>query len=162
MAPGVVNLRFMCHCLAKAVKMHLDFNPTHENFLQDLRNTDSNLEFTYNFKSDLKVTLHPQQFKTDHLLQNKSEIDIDRQVIQIQSKMDQFDFDKRILASSRIQEPEPEQINESILGEEDQFGRQDNSSDEGIHEEFSEFGDENAKIQTLRREELSANIFLKD
>jgi hypothetical protein len=34
--------------------------------------------------------------------------------------MEQLDFDKRILASSRIQEPEPEQINESIImGEED-------------------------------------------
>jgi len=33
MAPGVVNLRFMCHCLARAVKMHLNFNPDNENFL---------------------------------------------------------------------------------------------------------------------------------
>ena len=30
MAPSVVNLRFMCHCLGKAVKMHLDFNQTNE------------------------------------------------------------------------------------------------------------------------------------
>lgn len=28
MAPGFLNLRFMCHCLARALKMHLDFNPT--------------------------------------------------------------------------------------------------------------------------------------
>ncbi len=33
MAPSLVNLRFMCHCLAKAIKMHLDFNPTNANFL---------------------------------------------------------------------------------------------------------------------------------
>lgn len=59
MAPGVVNLRFMCHCLARAVKMHLNFNPDNENFLQDLRRIDSNLEFTYNFQNELKVTLHP-------------------------------------------------------------------------------------------------------
>jgi len=49
MAPGVVNLRFMCYCLAKAIKMHLDFNPNHANFLQDLREVNHDLEFTYNF-----------------------------------------------------------------------------------------------------------------
>lgn len=26
MAPGFVNLRFMCHCLAKGIKRHLDFS----------------------------------------------------------------------------------------------------------------------------------------
>lgn len=77
MAPGVVNLRYMCHCLAKAVKMHLNFNPTNENFLQDLRSKDQSLEFTYNFQNELKVTLHPQSHQTDFLVQNKSEADID-------------------------------------------------------------------------------------
>jgi hypothetical protein len=47
MAPSVVNLRFMCHCLARAIKMHLDYNPTDENFLQDL--PDKDMTFTYNF-----------------------------------------------------------------------------------------------------------------
>lgn len=32
-APGIINLRFMCHCLARAIKMHLDFNPTDAYFL---------------------------------------------------------------------------------------------------------------------------------
>jgi hypothetical protein len=36
MAPGFVNLRFMCHCLAKAIKRHLDFGKN-EWFLQDLQ-----------------------------------------------------------------------------------------------------------------------------
>ena len=27
MAPALVNLRFMSHCLARAIKMHMDFNP---------------------------------------------------------------------------------------------------------------------------------------
>ena len=35
MAPGFVNLRFMCHCLAKAIKRHLEFGKNHW-FLQDL------------------------------------------------------------------------------------------------------------------------------
>lgn len=26
MGPGFLNLRFMCHCLAKAVKKHIDFS----------------------------------------------------------------------------------------------------------------------------------------
>jgi len=26
MGPSFINLRFMCHCLARAIKMHLDFN----------------------------------------------------------------------------------------------------------------------------------------
>jgi hypothetical protein len=29
MAPGFVNLRFMCHCLAKAIKRHLEFGQNH-------------------------------------------------------------------------------------------------------------------------------------
>jgi hypothetical protein len=33
--------------------------------------------------------------------------------------MDHPEFDKRILAYNRIQEPEPEQINESIIAGED-------------------------------------------
>ena len=77
MAPGVINLRFMCHCLAKAIKMHLDFNPTNANFLQDLRKENENLEFTYNFQSDLKVTIHPQPKEKDHLVAAKSDLDID-------------------------------------------------------------------------------------
>lgn len=48
----------MCHCLAKAIKMHLDFNSTDAYFLQDL--PQDILDFTYNFQNQLKVTLHPQ------------------------------------------------------------------------------------------------------
>jgi len=65
------------------------------------------------------------------------------------------------LASSRIYEPEPEQINDSHNGEED-FGREDNSSDEYTQDDFTEFKDETAQIQMLRREELSKSIFMKD
>lgn len=61
-APGIINLRYMCHCLARAIKMHLDFNPTDAYFLQDIA-TPNNKEFTYNFSKDLKCTLHPEKFR---------------------------------------------------------------------------------------------------
>jgi uncharacterized protein (DUF3820 family) len=53
-----MNLRFMCHCLARAVKMHLDFNSSNARFIQDLPEEDLQA-FTYNFKKGLKVTLNP-------------------------------------------------------------------------------------------------------
>ena len=36
MGPGFVNLRFMCHCLARAIKRHLEFSKGVHWFLQDL------------------------------------------------------------------------------------------------------------------------------
>ena len=36
MGPGFINLRFMCHCLARAIKRHLDFSRGEHWFLQDL------------------------------------------------------------------------------------------------------------------------------
>ena len=36
MGPAFLNLRFMCHCLARAIKMHLDFNDSNALFMQDL------------------------------------------------------------------------------------------------------------------------------
>ena len=61
MAPGFVNLRFMCHCLARALMLHLEFNPSNANFLIDLQSEQENedLEFSYNLETHLKVTLHP-------------------------------------------------------------------------------------------------------
>lgn len=60
--PGYVNLRFMCYCLAKAIKKHLDFNPTNAHFLHDITTIVDNgpeLGFTYDFK--MKVTLNPSK-----------------------------------------------------------------------------------------------------
>jgi len=37
MGPGFMNLRFMCHCLAKAIKRHLEFSQGTHWFLQDLQ-----------------------------------------------------------------------------------------------------------------------------
>lgn len=36
MGPGFMNLRFMCHCLARAIKRHLEFSNGEHWFLQDL------------------------------------------------------------------------------------------------------------------------------
>jgi len=36
MGPGFINLRFMCHCLARAIKRHLEFSKGEHWFLQDL------------------------------------------------------------------------------------------------------------------------------
>ena len=36
MGPGFLNLRFMCHCLARAIKRHIDFSKGEHWFLQDL------------------------------------------------------------------------------------------------------------------------------
>ena len=65
MSAALVNLRFMCHCLARAVKMHLDFNPEDNYFLHDRENeqnenNEESLRFTYNFNKDLKLTLNPK------------------------------------------------------------------------------------------------------
>lgn len=59
MSAALVNLRFMCHCLARAVKMHLDFNPKDKYFLHDFAD-DEELRFTYNFRKDLRVTINPR------------------------------------------------------------------------------------------------------
>ena len=62
MGPGFMNLRFMCHCLARAIKRHIDFSNGELWFLQDLqaRQEDTDLEFTYKLPPDLKLTLNPR------------------------------------------------------------------------------------------------------
>lgn len=49
MGPGFINLRFMCHCLARAIKRHLEFSRGEHWFLQDLQQEqdDVDLEFSY-------------------------------------------------------------------------------------------------------------------
>lgn len=49
MGPGFMNLRFMCHCLARAIKRHLEFSQGDHWFLQDLQKDedDVDLEFSY-------------------------------------------------------------------------------------------------------------------
>lgn len=49
MGPGFMNLRFMNHCLARAIKRHLDFSQGTHWFLQDLQaqQNDDDLEFSY-------------------------------------------------------------------------------------------------------------------
>jgi uncharacterized protein VirK/YbjX len=66
MAPGFVNLRFMCHCLAKAIMRHLDFSKNHW-FLQDLHQAQAtqDLEFSYSLPSNLKLTLNPIRHDSD-------------------------------------------------------------------------------------------------
>lgn len=61
MGPGFINLRFMCHCLARAIKRHLDFSKGKHWFLQDLQAEadDIDLEFSYQLPPDLKLTLNP-------------------------------------------------------------------------------------------------------
>lgn len=81
--PGYVNLRFMCYCLAKAIKKHMDFNPTNAHFLHDITSiVDNGPEhgFTYNFK--MKVTLHPEPQKLEQTQAEPSE-NIDDKVIAI-------------------------------------------------------------------------------
>jgi len=62
MGPGFMNLRFMCHCLARAVKRHLEFSRGEHWFLQDLQQEedDLDLEFSYQLPADLKLTLNPK------------------------------------------------------------------------------------------------------
>ena len=62
MGPGFVNLRFMCHCLARAIKRHLEFSKGVHWFLQDLQqeSDDIDLEFSYQLPPDLKLTLNPK------------------------------------------------------------------------------------------------------
>lgn len=62
MGPGFINLRFMCHCLARAIKRHLDFSKGVHWFLQDLQaeQNDIDLEFSYQLPPDLKLTLNPK------------------------------------------------------------------------------------------------------
>ena len=76
----MMNLRFMCHCLARAVKMHLDFNVKNARFLQDLADEDI-LAFTYNFKQGLKLTLNPQ---VHEVVDSQN---IDKQLIEINAKL---------------------------------------------------------------------------
>ena len=61
MGPGFINLRFMCHCLARAIKRHIDFSKGEHWFLQDLQAEADNidLEFSYQLPADLKLTLNP-------------------------------------------------------------------------------------------------------
>lgn len=62
MGPGFINLRFMCHCLARAIKRHLEFSKGEHWFLQDLQQEqdDVDLEFSYQLPPDLKLTLNPK------------------------------------------------------------------------------------------------------
>ena len=139
-APSVVNLRFMCHCLARAVKKHLDFNPNDEHFLQDIE-TDTRYDFTYNFAKDLKLTLHPEsdQFQVESA-------NIDSAVIEISSKLQGNNFDKSF-HHKKPKEPE------GIQDVEESFGRDDLEESQD---------DEDKLIDRLRQEELHKSILLKD
>ena len=143
-APSVVNLRFMCHCLARAIKKHLDFNPNDEHFLQDIE-TDIRNDFTYNFSRDLKLTLHPEgggQFQIEAA-------NIDSAVIEISSKLQgDNNFDKSF-HQHRSKEPAPE----SMQDVEESFGRDDLEESQD---------DEDKLIDRLRQEELHKSILLKD
>ena len=65
MGPGFMNLRFMCHCLARAIKRHLEFSKGVHWFLQDLQasENDDELEFSYQLPPDLKLTINPKGLK---------------------------------------------------------------------------------------------------
>ena len=65
MGPGFMNLRFMNHCLARAIKRHLDFSKGTHWFLQDLQAQENNddLEFSYQLPPDLKLTINPKGHK---------------------------------------------------------------------------------------------------
>ena len=67
MGPGFINLRFMCHCLARAIKKHLEFSRGEHWFLQDLQKEedDIDLEFSYQLPPDLRLTLNPRGEKVD-------------------------------------------------------------------------------------------------
>ena len=62
MGPGFVNLRFLCHCLARAIKRHIDFSQGTHWFLQDLQKEEEvdDLEFSYKLPADLRLTLNPK------------------------------------------------------------------------------------------------------
>lgn len=153
---SMVNLRFMCHCLGRAVKMHLDFNPTNAHFLQDITTVEDNGTngFTYNFSKDLKLTLNPAKSNQEDLPSQKTH-DIDKQLIEIQSKLQDGNntLDKTLISHQNrqklAQEPEPEI--------EDQFGRDDlDDSDEELTNE------ELLRIEMLRSDEFAKSLFLKD
>ena len=62
MGPGFVNLRFLCHCLARAIKRHVEFSQGTHWFLQDLQKEEEvdDLEFSYKLPADLRLTLNPK------------------------------------------------------------------------------------------------------
>lgn len=58
MGPGFMNLRFMCDCLARAIKKHIDFSKGDYWMLEDLHRDGSfsdSLEFSYKLPDNLKV-----------------------------------------------------------------------------------------------------------
>lgn len=81
----------MCHCLARAILKHLEFNQNDEFFLQDF-SSQTELAFTYNFTEKLKLTLNPKQADPDF-----------------------SDIKCELVNNGKImkQEPEPEQMHDS-------------------------------------------------
>ena len=128
MGPGFMNLRFMCHCLARAIKRHLEFSKGIHWFLQDLQaiENDDELEFSYQLPPDLKLTINPRGIKVssddedDDLNPFQREEtsgdfkEIDEQQINIDTKQvpstnpDMFSKLKEV-ESKNLREPEPEQ-----------------------------------------------------
>ena len=188
MAPGFVNLRFMCHCLARALKLHLEFNPTNANFLIDLQQEADNedLEFSYNLEEHLKVTLNPNMLskllsqgspylkenKISLLTQTQKETEIDKQVIDIQCKLellklDQPSFEQRIVKFGNFhKEPEPELIEDSKHDSalDDDFDRK---SVEDLEDDFEDVTGINAKqefkmIEKMREDSEATQVFKRD
>jgi len=55
MGPAFLSLDVMCQCLAKAIMKHLHYSKGVHLFVDELHG-GGELEFTYNFKKELKIT----------------------------------------------------------------------------------------------------------
>ena len=144
MGPGFMNLRFMCHCLARAIKRHLEFSKGSHWFLQDLQaiENDDELEFSYQLPPDLKLTINPKGVKVctsdddDDINPFQREEtsgdfkEIDEQQINIDSKQvpsanpDMFGKLKQV-ENKNLREPEPEQ---TVFSDEEASGQKPGAS----------------------------------
>ena len=65
MAPGYLNLDVMCRSLAKAIMKHLEYSKGKYLFVDELKKNSDDMEFTYNFKKELKLSPSGrQQYET--------------------------------------------------------------------------------------------------
>ena len=78
--PHFFNLRIMCHCLGKALKRHIEFSMGEFWFLDELNSykeqldaSVDRLDFSYNFKSDLKIPTDPKKLQERESMKQQQE-----------------------------------------------------------------------------------------
>lgn len=172
MGPGFLNLRFVCRCLGKAIKKHLDFSRDIYFFLDDLQRAieDEDMEFSYQFKKELKLSKAeieelsskesigcPDLALDDIKVKHNSEQPEQKRA---QVKENLLDIERNLMKKANLR------VNSQTIQEQTEDNEIQEDLDRDVSADYfdmevnDEFEDQ--QIQKIRREEIRKSVIKKD